>query len=195
VTTCGWRHIWTAALLAGAGLLAAACGSPGPPATTSRPSATAPGSSATASRPSATTSGSSATASRPSATAPGVLSAPEGGNAVTLLKTAATKAGTVLTNGTGFTLYWFTRDTATSSACNNVCLSNWQPVTGRLEPVGDLSLPGKLSTFVRSDGATQATYNGHPLYTFGGDFEPGSTEGNGLYEFGGVWFALTIGPS
>jgi predicted lipoprotein with Yx(FWY)xxD motif len=127
-----------------------------------------------------------------SAAAPGPLSASEGGNLATLLKTAATRVGTVLTDGTGYTLYWFTQDTATSSACNNVCQNNWPPVTGRPKLAAGVSLPGKLGAFIRVGGATQATYDGHPLYTYAGDFEPGDAEGNGLHEYGGFWYAITV---
>ena len=43
---------------------------------------------------------------------------------------------------------------------------------------------------MRSDGTQQATYNGHPLYTFVGDKQPGDTNGEGLNAFGGGWFVL-----
>jgi hypothetical protein len=36
----------------------------------------------------------------------------------------------------------------------------------------------------------QATYAGHPIYTFAEDAEPGETNGNGLTAFGGSWSAL-----
>lgn len=35
----------------------------------------------------------------------------------------------------------------------------------------------------------QATYKGHPLYTYAGDTAPGQVKGNGL---GGVWHALRV---
>ena len=35
----------------------------------------------------------------------------------------------------------------------------------------------------------QATYKGHPLYTYAGDIAPGQVKGNGL---GGVWHALRV---
>ena len=50
---------------------------------------------------------------------------------------------------------------------------------------------GKLATIRRSDGATQATYNGHPLYTYTGDSAPGQAKGNGLNVSGGVWHEVT----
>ena len=134
-----------------------------------------------------------ACASSGSAQPPGILSATPGGNTVALLETARTPFGTILTNGTGYTLYWFSADTATTSACGDVCASNWPPVTGTPRPAAGLRLPGTLGTIIRSDGTRQATYDGHPLYTFAGDFEPGDVGGSGLTEFGGRWHAIRAG--
>ena len=47
------------------------------------------------------------------------------------------------------------------------------------------------STTSRSGGAKQVTYNGHPLYLFKGDNNPGDTNGQGLNAFGGSWYALS----
>jgi predicted lipoprotein with Yx(FWY)xxD motif len=51
---------------------------------------------------------------------------------------------------------------------------------------------GKLGTIKRSDGSTQATYDGHPLYTYIGDTAPGQAKGNGLNLSGGVWHEMTV---
>ena len=48
-----------------------------------------------------------------------------------------------------------------------------------------------LGTSARSDGKTQVTYNGHPVYTFSGDSSPGDTNGQGVNAFGGLWYALS----
>ena len=48
-----------------------------------------------------------------------------------------------------------------------------------------------ISTFARSDGGTQAEYDGHPLYYYAGDLAPGDANGQGLDMFGAKWFALT----
>ena len=79
------------------------------------------------------------------------------------LKTARIGGATVLTNAEGFTLYSFASDTATKSACYGDCAAYWPPVTGT--PAGGQGVTGRLGTIARSDGTTQATYNGHPLYT------------------------------
>jgi predicted lipoprotein with Yx(FWY)xxD motif len=51
---------------------------------------------------------------------------------------------------------------------------------------------GQLGTITRSDGSTQATYAGHPLYTYVGDTAPGQAKGNGLNLSGGVWHEITV---
>ena len=124
----------------------------------------------------------------------GVLSGTIGGNAVALLKTLRTaSAGTVVSSGTGYTLYWFSGDTARSSACDTLCIAQWPPLTGAPKPASGVRLPGRLGTITRQGGVVQATYDGHPLYTFAGDFDPGDVGGNGVVQFGGTWHAVKPG--
>jgi predicted lipoprotein with Yx(FWY)xxD motif len=54
---------------------------------------------------------------------------------------------------------------------------------------------GTLSTITRSDGSVQATYDGHPLYTYAADTAPGQAKGNGLNASGGVWHEMTASGS
>jgi predicted lipoprotein with Yx(FWY)xxD motif len=112
-----------------------------------------------------------------------------------MLKSAKTSLGTVLTNSKGFTLYWFGIDTATSSKCTGGCTTYWPPVAGSPEAAAGVTLPGKLGTITRSDGSVQATYNGHPLYTYSGDSSPGQTSGNKVNGSGGLWYAVTLSGS
>ena len=51
---------------------------------------------------------------------------------------------------------------------------------------------GMLGTITRPDGTTQATYDGHPLYTYAGDSAPGQAKGNGLNVSGGLWWEMTV---
>jgi predicted lipoprotein with Yx(FWY)xxD motif len=51
---------------------------------------------------------------------------------------------------------------------------------------------GPLGRITRPDGTTQATYDGHPLYTYAGDTAPGQAKGNGLNVSGGVWHEVTV---
>jgi predicted lipoprotein with Yx(FWY)xxD motif len=105
------------------------------------------------------------------------------------LKTESIGGVRVLTNARGFTLYWFAADTTTRSACYGTCAAYWPPVTGT--PSKGPGIPGKLATIKRSDGTSQITYNGHPLYTYVGDSAPGQASGNNLNLNGGLWHEVT----
>ena len=105
------------------------------------------------------------------------------------LKTTQISGVTVLTNAKGFTLYWFVPDTSTKSNCNGSCAQIWPPVTG--PATAGSGVTGKLGTITRSDGSTQATYDGHPLYTYTADTAPGQANGNGINASGGVWHEVT----
>jgi predicted lipoprotein with Yx(FWY)xxD motif len=127
---------------------------------------------------------SSAGASSPSSSA---NSSPAAAAASTV-KTATITGVTVLTNSKGFTLYSFAPDTATTSKCNGACAQNWPPVNG---PATAAGVKGTFGTIKRSDGSIQATFDGHPLYTFAGDTSPGQAKGNGLNAAGGLWHEIT----
>jgi predicted lipoprotein with Yx(FWY)xxD motif len=106
------------------------------------------------------------------------------------LKTATVGGTTVLTNAAGRTLYWFAPDTSTKSACYGECASYWPPVTGPL--TAGHGVHGTLGTIQRTDGSTQGTYNGHPLYTYAGDSAPGQANGNNLNLNGGLWHEVVV---
>jgi predicted lipoprotein with Yx(FWY)xxD motif len=105
------------------------------------------------------------------------------------LKTVTIGGVTVLTNAKGLTLYWFAPDTATRSACYGTCAAYWPPVTG--PATAGPGVTGTLSTITRSDGSTQAAYDGHPLYTYVGDSALGQANGNGIDLNGGLWHEVT----
>ena len=109
------------------------------------------------------------------------------------LKTAKIGGATVLTNVKGFAVYSFAPDTMTRSDCTGACAAAWPPVKG--PATAGVGLTGKLGTIKRPDGSTQASYNGHPLYTFIKDTGPGTDKGNGVNAFGGLWHALTASGS
>jgi predicted lipoprotein with Yx(FWY)xxD motif len=105
------------------------------------------------------------------------------------LKAVPVGGVSVLANAKGFTLYWFAPDTATKSVCNGSCAAYWPPVKG--PATAGPGIPGKLGTIKRADGSTQATYDGHPLYTYVGDSAPGQARGNNLNLNGGLWHEVT----
>ncbi len=162
---------WTPAALAIPALLLAACGS-----------STAPGSaSSSMSTKSSTSSGMTGKSKSGSS---GMMAASK----ATLMK-VKTSIGPVLANSKGFTLYWYAKDTSMTSACTGGCATAWPPLIGTPKAAMGVRLTGKLAAITRAGGLTQATYKGHPLYTYAGDTAPGQVKGNGL---GGVWHALRV---
>jgi predicted lipoprotein with Yx(FWY)xxD motif len=105
------------------------------------------------------------------------------------VKTAEIGSATALTNAKGFTLYAFSPDTSTTSKCVGTCAQIWPPVPG---PVTAAGVTGTFGTIKRADGFTQATFDGHPLYTYVGDTAPGQTKGNGIK---GLWSEVTTSGS
>ncbi len=96
------------------------------------------------------------------------------------------KLGDILTDSKGMTLYHFAQDQANVSNCNAGCATAWPPLTvaaGQTPAAGD-GITGKLGTLTRQDGSLQVTYNGLPLYFFGGDSKAGDTNGQGV---AGAW--------
>jgi predicted lipoprotein with Yx(FWY)xxD motif len=106
------------------------------------------------------------------------------------LKTTTIGATTVLTNASGFTVYWFAPDTPATSKCYGSCAAYWPPVTGTA--TASRGLPGRVGAIIRTGGARQLTYNGHPLYTYIGDTAPGQARGNNLNLNGGLWHDLPV---
>jgi predicted lipoprotein with Yx(FWY)xxD motif len=125
-----------------------------------------------------------------SATSSGGTSSAAAASSSSTLKTAKIGGAAVLTNAKGFTLYWFAPDTSTKSKCYGSCAKYWPPVKG--PDTAGPGVTGKLGTITRSDGSVQATYNGHPLYTYVADTAPGQAKGNGLNLSGGVWHEVTV---
>jgi predicted lipoprotein with Yx(FWY)xxD motif len=83
------------------------------------------------------------------------------------VKTVTISGATVLTNVKGFMLDSFAPDAPAKSNCNGTCAHYWPPVPGPVAAAAGVT--GRLGTIKRSDGSAQATYNGHPLYTYIGD--------------------------
>jgi predicted lipoprotein with Yx(FWY)xxD motif len=117
-------------------------------------------------------------------------SSPAASSSGTSLMSTTISGTKVLTNSAGFTLYWFAPDTSTVSKCTGSCATFWPPVKG--PATAGSGVTGTLSTITRPDGTTQASYDGHPLYTYAGDTAPGVAKGNGLNLSGGVWHEVTV---
>ena len=114
------------------------------------------------------------------------------GQSATIGTQSVGNLGTILVDSQGRTIYLFEKDSGTKSSCFGGCAAAWPPVRGSGKPTVGSGLNASLvGTTPRSDGQAQITYNGHPLYLFAGDQNAGETNGQGLTEFGGSWFALS----
>jgi len=160
-------------------LIATACG------------AQAPSTGAYGSAPAATAAipatGPTATTVAPGAQPP--ASGSSAGAAQVALATDA-KLGAILVDGKGMTLYMYTKDSANTSNCYDKCAKAWPPlVTSSGSPAAAAGLDAsKFGTTMRTDGTTQVTYNGWPLYYFAKDHQPGDVTGQGV---GSVWYVLS----
>jgi len=112
-----------------------------------------------------------------------------GGHTVTL-KTITISGVTVLTDANGLTLYLFAPDTPTTSKCTGSCTAYWPPVIG--VPRAGPGVTGTLGTVSRGSHTIQATYDGHPLYTYIGDNHPGQANGNKVDLNGGYWYEVRV---
>lgn len=124
----------------------------------------------------------------PTAAASSGSPAPSGGVAdyQVAIATSST-AGDYLTGKGGLALYVFKKDAGSTSTCYSACAASWPallaPASGKASAASGIT--GSFATTARTDGSTQVTYNGAPLYYFAGDTKAGDTAGQGL---NGVWF-------
>ena len=116
---------------------------------------------------------------------------PAGGHSGTV-SVANTGLGNILVDSQGRTLYRFQKDSGNTSACTGGCATAWPPLRASGKPtVGSGATKSSIGTIPRSDGKPQVTYNGHPLYYYQGDSQPGDTNGQNITAFGAAWFVLS----
>ncbi len=123
-----------------------------------------------------------------SATTTAATTASTPAKAAASVKLADNPLGKVLVDSEGRTLYLFTKDTSTASNCSAACGSTWPPLITSGTPALGAGLDAALfGTIVRTDGTNQVTFNGHPIYYYAKDANPGDTTGQ---KVGGVWFVI-----
>ena len=108
------------------------------------------------------------------------------------VKVAHRGLGNIIVDSRGRTLYMLSADSAKRSHCFGACAQAWPPLRAAGKPtVGKGLKASKVRTIRRSDGKSQVTYNGHPLYRFVQDTRVGQTKGEGIDAFGGLWTVLS----
>lgn len=106
---------------------------------------------------------------------------------VVSVKVADSALGPILVDGTGRTLYGFTKDKPGATNCDTACIAVWPALIAPRVQAGS-GVDTKLLTQTRlAQGADQATYGDWPLYYYVGDAVPGDVNGQGL---DGEWFVV-----
>jgi predicted lipoprotein with Yx(FWY)xxD motif len=135
-------------------------------------------------QPAATAAPAATATSAPAASASSGAAGP-----ATVTLTSNAQLGSFLADDRGMTLYLFTKDTPNTSNCYNSCAQLWPPLLTNGAPVAGSGVDASLlGTTTRTDGSTQVTYNGWPLYYYAPDTKPGDVTGQ---NFGGVWFVVS----
>jgi predicted lipoprotein with Yx(FWY)xxD motif len=110
------------------------------------------------------------------------------GAAISLKQTAL---GQTLVDGAGRTLYLFAGDKPNVSTLSAAGQAVWPPFTSNAKPQAlNRVVASRIGAVTHTSGTPQITYNGHPLYYYVADTSPGQTNGQGLNQFGALWYAL-----
>ena len=111
----------------------------------------------------------------------------------TTIKTGDSQYGQVLFCAGDQAVYYFDKESGSKSECYGACAEAWPPVLTEGEPqAGAGAKQGLLGTAERTDGNTQVTYDGHPLYYYAHE-GPNEVTCHNVDEFGGLWLAVTPG--
>jgi predicted lipoprotein with Yx(FWY)xxD motif len=97
--------------------------------------------------------------------------------------------GQIVVDAEGRTLYVFLADEGNESTCYDECEASWPPLTVEGDPAAGEGVDGSLlGTTERTDGSTQVTLDGHPLYYFAADETSDDINGQGVGE---VWYVVS----
>jgi predicted lipoprotein with Yx(FWY)xxD motif len=108
----------------------------------------------------------------------------------TTVHTDDSEFGTMLFDTTGQAIYLFDKERTSRAECYDECAEAWPPVltTGAPRAAGRVRAE-LLGTTRRTDGSTQVTYNGHPLYFYAHE-GPGQVLCHNVSEYGGLWLVV-----
>jgi predicted lipoprotein with Yx(FWY)xxD motif len=88
------------------------------------------------------------------------------------------KEGAILADSAGRSLYMFTKDTGTTSACTSAgCTATWPAYTASGIPTGGTGVDASKLGTATGQAPNQVTYAGHLLYYFARDTAPGDVNG------------------
>ncbi|EHY1015330.1 hypothetical protein [Vibrio vulnificus] len=104
--------------------------------------------------------------------------------ATTSSNTTETSVGKVYVDGTGKTLYTFSKDPVGQSVCTDKCETLWPPLLVNDKASSQFSKNSEFNQVTRKDGSKQWALNGKPLYRWFKDQKEGDIDGAGVK---GVW--------
>jgi predicted lipoprotein with Yx(FWY)xxD motif len=106
-----------------------------------------------------------------------------GGNKTAFIHTGMAsingKQVNVLMTNKGFAVYYYRADSMFKATCTGQCAKNWPPILapqGMMTVSSSITLPRQLSVHQTPNGA-QVFYDGHALYTYASDMQPGTATG------------------
>lgn len=103
-----------------------------------------------------------------------------------------TSLGKTLVDANGRVLYLFEADKRDQSTLSAAGQAVWPPLTAATKPAAGSGVTGSQITLIKgTGGSSQVAYNGHPLYYYVGDHGVGQTNGQGLNQFGALWYVLS----
>ena len=98
--------------------------------------------------------------------------------------------GTVLFDATGQAVYLFDVEDTAEPRCYGACADAWPPVLTDGRPRGGAGTQQSLlGTTERTDGGTQVTYDGHPLYFYAHEGKD-EVKCHDIVLNGGTWYAV-----
>jgi predicted lipoprotein with Yx(FWY)xxD motif len=108
----------------------------------------------------------------------------------TVITTGDSEFGTMLFNEKKQAIYIWELEESELAECYGNCAEAWPPVLTDGKPRANGEVNNELlGTTLRSDGSTQVTYNGHPLYYYAHE-EAGEVKCHNISTHGGLWWVI-----
>ena len=109
----------------------------------------------------------------------------------TVITAAKSQFGMMLFDSTGQAIYLFDKEQSTKPECYGACAEAWPPVlTSGTPAAAGGTRQELLDTTKRTDGTTQVTYGGHPLYYYAHEAK-NEVKCHNIQGFGGLWLVVT----
>lgn len=105
------------------------------------------------------------------------------------LSVKQTALGRTLADANGRVLYLFEADKRDQSTLSSAGRAIWPPFTSAIKPAAGSGVSASEISVIKGTG--QVAFNGHPLYYYVGDHGAGQANGQGLKQFGALWYVLS----